>query len=399
MCLNPIHTAEGDFKCRSCAECLLEKKNDYLLRCLCESKTSHYYYMVTLTYDNDHVADFYKVNKSGKDDSQIFLQKFRENYIWKRFGKDFYFKYLIVSEQGDEHNRPHWHAIFFTKRRLFGNLGAYFNSNFALNYWQKGFVRVDKCKSSKALSYCCKYLYKSINDYSVNNCKSLIFDENLQRFVKVEAKERYFNGLTSDKLIEVSSKGAFIHNMDYQELLTGCYKFPIVKPKLRCSQNLGWEYISTRVEHIKRCNDFSILIGTKSNGEKVSLQLSNYYFLKIFPYPLKDAFMRPLLMLYRWLISVYPRCKTVFEKESEYREISYVFHTIFCKRYDDALPYMRVRYPECSDYRQLYNSKVKEISEYFINRQTERDHKNHILSDKHKRNIDIKFEHYEMERV
>lgn len=355
--------------------------------------------MITLTYDNDHVADFYKVNKSGKDDSQIFLQKFRENYIWKRFGNDFYFKYLIVSEQGDKHNRPHWHAIFFSKKPLFGRLGAFFNSNFSLNYWQKGFVRVDKCKSVKALSYCCKYLYKSITDYSVNSCKSYIFEESLGTVIKVQAKERYFNGLTSDKLIEVSSKGAFIHNMDYQELLTGCYKFPIVKPKLRCSQNLGWEYMSTRVEHIKRCNDFSILIGTKSNGKKVSLQLSNYFFLKIFPYPPKESFMRPLVMLYRWFIAVYPRCKTIFDRESEYKEMMLTARYLYSD-YDHIIyEYLRKTYPDCSNYRELYKSKLSQLSTYFIKRATDIEHKNFVHSEKHKRNINLKFEHYEMERV
>lgn len=303
MCLNPYL---GQFKCRHCKECLLEKKHDYLLRSLCEYRVTRFHYLITLTYDNEHVMDFYQKTKSGKDNMQVFLSRFRKYYVKLNFGDDATFKYVYCSEQGHSHNRPHWHLLLFSNSKLF-NINKFnaksVNKSFANIYWKKGNVKIEICKSEKAVSYVSKYIYKSFFDDSLMFCKSPSLHNDIYNCLYVRYNEQDIKSLSTPLPYILNENKLILQNIDYDNLLTiyqrkldgvkdwltyylgKDYKLPIVKTVVRCSKNMGWNYVKLYVPDMMLRNKYELALSCRSNGKPIVYYLSSYYLNKIYPVP------------------------------------------------------------------------------------------------------------------
>lgn len=136
--------------CGKCLNCLRNKQNEWVFRCMLEYYAHDYpSYFLTLTYKDDFIPE----NKSlDKKDVDRFLHAMRT--ALKRKGRD-NFSYLCVGEYGRENNRPHYHLLIFGVP-----LGSVNDAyTLFLNFWKKGFVYVEFL-THKNVKYTTKYLLK-----------------------------------------------------------------------------------------------------------------------------------------------------------------------------------------------------------------------------------------------
>lgn len=145
MCIAPIKLDDGtEVGCRECWQCRKRRVNDYVGRCIAESKFAKKTYAVTLTYDGDQgvnaVTLIYK-------DVQDFLKRLRKNYKCR---------YIVTGEYGSAKGRSHWHIILF-----FQDNWPEVTSNKRVDwkYWKHGFAYFQE-PDWKGFEYCLKYVLK-----------------------------------------------------------------------------------------------------------------------------------------------------------------------------------------------------------------------------------------------
>lgn len=166
MCVSPGLLSTGQLvPCRKCWQCLGTKVDDWVGRCIAESKTAVATNFVTLTYgqdDNYEGVDNPRAAVLTYSDVQKFFKRLRKN--------GFPMRYFCVGEYGTLKGRAHWHIIIFWLNRVpTFNLDVRENSPFWIEDGKAdekkplGFVRWEKC-SHAAIRYCCKYMQKAAED-------------------------------------------------------------------------------------------------------------------------------------------------------------------------------------------------------------------------------------------
>lgn len=105
MCIQTGKLDDGtEIWCRKCWQCIDHRIEDWVGRCIAESKTSKASYAVTLTY-----ADIPENGASSAvltyADVQLFLKRLR-----KRYGR---VRFLCAGEYGSLKGRCHWHLVLF----------------------------------------------------------------------------------------------------------------------------------------------------------------------------------------------------------------------------------------------------------------------------------------------
>lgn len=140
--------------CGKCTECLNRRYSDLMQRVYVESLTS-YVYMVTLTYNDDHIPrmsfsstqdiEKYSIYFADFKHLQDMFKRIRDEYIFST--RDF--RYLAVTEYGTEKMRPHFHLILFVGKKdsdpaLYGDilvpsLTALFKKHFSVNVGTRKF--------------------------------------------------------------------------------------------------------------------------------------------------------------------------------------------------------------------------------------------------------------------
>ena len=104
--------------CGKCSYCQFTKQTEYAIRgyyefleCL---KDNGYVYWDTLTYDDAKGLPYaYGIPCFRKKDVQDFIRYLRLD-LKRNYGfDDGSFRYLVVSEYGDQFGRPHYHIMFF----------------------------------------------------------------------------------------------------------------------------------------------------------------------------------------------------------------------------------------------------------------------------------------------
>jgi hypothetical protein len=145
MCIAPIKLDDGnEVGCRECWQCRKRRVNDYVGRCIAESKFAKKTYAVTLTYGGDQgvnaVTLIYK-------DIQDFLKRLRKKYKCR---------YIVTGEYGSAKGRSHWHIILF-----FQDNWPEVTSNKRVDwkYWKHGFAYFQE-PDWKGFEYCLKYVLK-----------------------------------------------------------------------------------------------------------------------------------------------------------------------------------------------------------------------------------------------
>ena len=145
MCIAPTNLDDGtEVGCRECWQCRKRRVNDYVGRCIAESKFSKKTYAVTLTYDGDQgvnaVTLIYK-------DVQDFLKRLRKKHKCR---------YIVTGEYGSAKGRSHWHIILFFKDSW---PEVTSNKRVDWKYWKHGFCYFQE-PDWKGFEYCLKYVLK-----------------------------------------------------------------------------------------------------------------------------------------------------------------------------------------------------------------------------------------------
>lgn len=126
MCLRPLTTEAGvQVSCRSCDECIGQRRFDWVSRAMAERAVSAQTMVLTLTYneetqENRDGARFFRYADVRKLSHRI------RSAIYHKTKKRAAFRFLVAGEQGDQFQRVHWHAVFFTDVDLL-TLGQWVN--------------------------------------------------------------------------------------------------------------------------------------------------------------------------------------------------------------------------------------------------------------------------------
>lgn len=159
MCTQPGKLANGtEFACRKCQQCLDSRVDDWVGRCIAESKTAVAAHSITLTYGRDEYGNSDHLRSAWLTYSDV-------QAMFKHLRIDGYkFKYLVAGEYGGQNGRTHWHACIFWQTpppphelTVDKHNGKMFHSK----YWPHGH-QIWQEPSEKAFRYVCKYIQKDM---------------------------------------------------------------------------------------------------------------------------------------------------------------------------------------------------------------------------------------------
>lgn len=157
MCINPRRLDNGvEVGCRKCWQCKENRVNDWVGRCIAESKTASCTRSVTLTYGED--AD------GRKDHPRTAVLTYSDVQKWfKKLRKAGHVvRYFCVGEFGSEKGRAHWHLILFFEGKSptheLNKRLVQAQWDFGWSFWEK----IDDLGAS--VRYVCKYIQKDLRD-------------------------------------------------------------------------------------------------------------------------------------------------------------------------------------------------------------------------------------------
>lgn len=159
MCTNPGLLADGtEIACRICWQCRDNKVNDWVGRCVAETKTAVNSLAFTLTYGRDENDDTDHFRSAWLTYSDV--QKY-----FKYLRSDGYkFRYLVAGEYGSEKGRAHWHALMFFEGDAPPHeltIDKKLTRRFHNKYWPHGHQVCTKVHEASA-RYVCKYINKDV---------------------------------------------------------------------------------------------------------------------------------------------------------------------------------------------------------------------------------------------
>ncbi|AXH76646.1 MAG: replication initiator protein [Microviridae sp.] len=165
MCIQKVRAPNGYMiPCRKCWQCVSQYSNDWIGRCLAESKIKVTgCFMLTLTYGRD------EEDESLHPRTQTLTYRDVQNFfkILRYYGYDF--SYLCVGEYGSLKGRAHWHILMFFRDDLPQHE---IHKRFKNDYWPHGW-QYWKVMDEANIRYVCKYLMKDIeasrNDVKVHS--------------------------------------------------------------------------------------------------------------------------------------------------------------------------------------------------------------------------------------
>lgn len=194
-CYNKIYLKKQKIyvECGKCLNCLAEKRKENAIRFVHETdnKDYPYRYMLTLTYDEVHAHYKNGENTLCKKDLTEYIEKLqrRVRYLNKKVANGFIkFKYFACGEYGGITQRAHYHVIIATNWFIEGRMRG---------YWRKGFVRIDKNISIKAVAYACGYSQKKIG---YNDKKYINKESPFRKFSRGLGKEWIHEAIAKKKI-------------------------------------------------------------------------------------------------------------------------------------------------------------------------------------------------------
>lgn len=158
MCVNPKFYAHKGMRhpveCRKCWQCKENRINDWVGRCIAESKDCVAATVVTLTYGNSDRVH------AGVDDLAAKVLDYSDIEKWlKRLRSAGYpLRFFLCGEYGDLKGRAHWHAICFWKERVPNYMQRVNNRDD--KFWPHGYTYWDGDFTESAVGYVCRYVIK-----------------------------------------------------------------------------------------------------------------------------------------------------------------------------------------------------------------------------------------------
>ncbi len=156
MCIDPGKISDVGFvACRKCWQCIENRIDDWVGRCVAESVTAVASHVVTLTYGYDLQTgdvDHIRAAVLTYSDVQKYLKLLRIN--------GYPVRYFVTGEYGSKKGRAHWHIVLYWQKRVPEHV---LKKNFAERHWPHGWSYWDKA-SPQAVRYACKYIQKNPED-------------------------------------------------------------------------------------------------------------------------------------------------------------------------------------------------------------------------------------------
>lgn len=95
--------------CGKCILCREKRAKEWATRATCETAAATFPpFFITLTYEKEYLP----VDGVEKRDVQLFLKRFRENYV-RIYGERLNLRYFAVGEYGSKYGRPHYHLLLW----------------------------------------------------------------------------------------------------------------------------------------------------------------------------------------------------------------------------------------------------------------------------------------------
>lgn len=153
MCVNPGILPDGiEFACRKCWQCLEQKIDDWVGRCLAESRTAIAAHSMSLTYGRDEHG-----NEDHFRSAWLTYSDVQKYFKLLRFD-GYKFRYLVAGEYGSTKGRAHWHLIMFWQNKIPPHeMGR----NFHNKYWPHGH-QFAEAVNAHSIRYVCKYIQKDV---------------------------------------------------------------------------------------------------------------------------------------------------------------------------------------------------------------------------------------------
>lgn len=166
MCIAPILLDEGQLvACRKCWQCISNRINDWVGRCIAETRTSAKVYAVTLTYGRAGEAydrgERVSYGEAEHPRAAVLTYSDVQKYL-KVLRKDFgagSLRYFAIGEYGARKGRAHWHLILFWQRPV--EFEPALQTRFNEEHWPHGFSFFEK-PGYEHFKYNVKYLCKGM---------------------------------------------------------------------------------------------------------------------------------------------------------------------------------------------------------------------------------------------
>ena len=174
--------------CGRCAWCLRQKRNEWFVRFVEESKRHYFTRFVTLDYRDEDLpirfdeetGEIFVTN--SKRDIQLYHKKLRNKYK---------FRFFLASEYGKENGRPHYHGIYWSDVKI-----PYYD------LWNHGDHGSDLPATPASFKYVTKYILKgsfvpegSLDNFHVMSRRPGIGVSFLQNYSEDRPVYRYYNKL------------------------------------------------------------------------------------------------------------------------------------------------------------------------------------------------------------
>jgi len=181
MCNAPNLLSDGQsVACRKCWQCLEHRVDNWVGRCIAESKTSVASAFITLTYGRDEHGNESHARSATLTYSDV------QKYFKQLRNRGLKLRYLVVGELGSAKGRAHWHIIVFFQKTLPDGFWDYggnswhrpvrdepvfvplvWNKRFNEPCWPHGFSQWEplaKGTAKGSVRYACKYINKDVDD-------------------------------------------------------------------------------------------------------------------------------------------------------------------------------------------------------------------------------------------
>lgn len=192
--------------CGKCPFCLSNQRQDWTFRLTEELRYAESAHFITLTYDEEHVPINHEVLEIPttepigttllKSDTQAFLKRLRHHNMvtYQKLSKDSKMtrkramkehtkiKYYLVGEYGENHDRPHYHAIMFNLQPNTEEL--------IYKSWNKGFTHLGKVTPA-SIGYVTKYVINKNEQKSTNRIHPFASISNGIGIKYLEKNEQY----------------------------------------------------------------------------------------------------------------------------------------------------------------------------------------------------------------
>lgn len=112
MCTRPVTQDDKTFACRSCNECISNRRHQWVARAMMEKAVSPHTLCIALSYDESTQSNRDAARMFQYADVRAFLARLRAAIYDRSPGS--WVRFLIAGEQGDRNGRCHWHAILYS---------------------------------------------------------------------------------------------------------------------------------------------------------------------------------------------------------------------------------------------------------------------------------------------